>query len=102
MGGLVWAIVIGGVFVALGGLAYAGLWRSWTRRSAARTLFALFWLGFALLCEGTAALFFNGPLVPLALVLMVGFVLSGLLGFWMVLGGARWAIPRWARRAARR
>jgi hypothetical protein len=94
-------IVIGGVFVVIGGLAYAGFWRSWMRRSTPSMPFSLFWLGMASVCEGVAALFFDGP-VALALVLMVAFVLCGVLGMWLLLGGARWATPRWARRKVRR
>lgn len=97
----IWMIAIGGVFVVLGGFAYAGLWRSWTRRSTASMPFGLFWLGLAAVCEGVAFLCFNGP-VALALVLMVAYVLCGVLGAWLLLGGARWATPRWSRRAARR
>ena len=101
VGAAIWLIVIGGVLVALGSLAYAGLWRSWMRRSTPSMPFGLFWLGLALACEGIAAFCFDGP-VALALVLMVAFVLCGVLGMWLLFGGARWATPRWSRRAARR
>jgi hypothetical protein len=97
----IWMIAIGGVFVVLGGFAYAGLWRSWMRRSTPAMPFGLFWLGLALACEGVAFFCFHGP-VALALVLMVAFVLCGVLGMWLLFGGARWATPRWSRRAARR
>ncbi|SOC87320.1 hypothetical protein SAMN05660766_0989 [Curtobacterium sp. 314Chir4.1] len=97
MGAAIWLIVIGAVCVVPGGLAYAGLWRSWIRRSTPAMPFGLFWLGSALVCEGVAAFFFNGPVV-LALVLMVAFVLCGVLGMWLLFGGARWATPAWYRR----
>ncbi|MBT1611864.1 hypothetical protein [Curtobacterium poinsettiae] len=101
MSAATWLIAIGGGFVVVGGLAYVGLWRSWMRWSTPSVPFGWFWLGVALLCEGFAVLFFNGS-VALALVLMVVFVLCGVLGLCLMLGGALWATPRWSRRAARR
>lgn len=102
LGTLVWVIVIGAAFALPGVLAYAGLWRSWSRARYPVRWFGLFWLGVALVCLGTAMLFTNGPFVPVFFVLMPAFVLCGALGFWMTFDGARWATPGWYRRAARR
>lgn len=102
LGALVVTIVIGSAFVVPGALAYAGIWRSWTRAMFPPRLFGMFWLGVALVSLGTALLFANGPLVPVFFVLMPVFVLCGALGLWMVLDGARWATPRWYRRTVRR
>ncbi|MCJ1715427.1 hypothetical protein [Curtobacterium sp. VKM Ac-2922] len=101
MAAVVWMIVIGGVFMVLGALAYLGVWRSWVRINPSMQFFGIFWLGTAVVCEGIACTCFNGP-VPLALSLMGCFVLSGSFGFCMMFGGARWAAPRWYRRRMRR
>lgn len=99
----VFLILFGGVFTVLGGLAYAGLWRSWARSSPRGVLLCVFWLGLAILSMGTAAFFFNGPLVGLGLGLMMLTVLAGILGIWSLLSGPpSWLLPGWFRATRRR
>lgn len=99
---MIWFVVIGDVFGVPGALAYAGCWRSWTRSRCPVQLFAMFWLGMALVCAGIGASLLDGPLVGVSLALVSAFVLSVALGLEMVLDGARWATPGSYRRAVRR
>lgn len=101
MSAVVTLIVVGVVLAAVGAAAYAGLWHRVTRGHGTPMPFGLLWLGIASLSLGLAALCFDGPVV-LALVLLTVFALGVVLGVWIVIGGARWATPRWARRRVER
>jgi hypothetical protein len=51
---------------------------------------------------GAAATQFDGPFLALSGVLAVVYVVSGIIGFCLMLGMLRWATPRWYRDRARR
>lgn len=92
-------ILFGGVFVALGGAAYGGLWRSWARNTPTSVVFGLFWFGLAALAIGVSAALAD---VAGVLSLLVGLVaiVAAILGIVVILGGApRWLQPRWYRTA---
>ncbi|ROS72167.1 hypothetical protein EDF24_3427 [Curtobacterium sp. PhB130] len=90
-------IVFGGVFVALGGAAYGGLWRSWARNTSNSVILGLFWFGLAALAIGVSGALANVVGV-LALVFGLVAVMATVLGILVLLNGApRWLQPRWYR-----
>lgn len=96
-------IVIGLVFGALGGGAYAGVWRSWLGRLHDNIVFGLFWLGIAALCVGIAAALVRTPVFGFSFVAAAIAAVTGGIGLWTLLSGPpRWAQPRWYRTARQR
>ena len=95
-------ILFGGVFVALGGAAYGGLWRSWARNTPTNVILGLFWFGLAALAIGVSGALANVVGV-LALVFGLVAVMATVLGILVLLNGApRWLQPRWYRVAGGR
>jgi hypothetical protein len=92
-------ILFGGVFVALGGAAYGGFWRSWARNTPTNVILGLFWFGLAALAIGVSAALADVAGV-LSLVVGLVAVVAAILGIVVLLGGApRWLQPRWYRMA---
>ena len=95
-------MLVGAVCVVVGALAYAGLWRSWVRWNATTQVFGFGWLGLSMLSFGAALTQFDGPFLALSGVLMIVYVVSGIIGFCLMVGMLRWATPRWYRDRTRR
>ncbi|GAA3339150.1 hypothetical protein GCM10017714_13480 [Curtobacterium pusillum] len=96
-------VALGLIFGGLGAAAYAGLWRSWRGRIVDHFVFGWFWLGLTLLSMALAASFVRTPVFGLSFVFAFCAVVTGSLGFWVILMGLpRWLRPRWYRVAQER
>ncbi|ROP65587.1 hypothetical protein [Curtobacterium sp. ZW137] len=92
-------ILFGSVFVALGGAAYTGLWRSWARNTSTNVILGLFWLGLAALAIGVSGVLAD-LMGGLSLLIAVVAIIATILGIVVLLGGApRWLQPGWYRTA---